>query len=162
MLAVLFIVGTLCPLNFAALDISLLNPQSDGVLTGIFSDAFLLRLPDCTSYGNKMANLLYQEFSGNQNNTKSFVVPTCNDTQSKQGYLLNNLKTGTKYSMWYNIKNDTSLPLTDTTTTVSDFRQINNGLQARSGAMVVITVILSLAMAVLLAGLIFLLAFSFH
>ncbi len=84
--------------------------------------------------------------------------------------------------MWYQIDNDTSAKLTDTTTDgnstykyshfkwasccrpiwlwhilsfflVLDHQQINSGLEARSGAMIVITVILSLAMLILLLGL---------
>jgi len=43
---------------------------------------------------------------------------------------------------------------------VTDYQQINAGLPARSGAMVVITVILSLAMVALLVGLIFSLFFT--
>ncbi|TRZ03456.1 hypothetical protein DNTS_011723 [Danionella cerebrum] len=61
--------------------------------------------------------------------------------------------------MTYTIENVTSSVLTDTTTNAVDFQQIDIGLQARSGAMVVITVILSLAMGILLAGLILILFF---
>ncbi|TRY92098.1 hypothetical protein DNTS_022020 [Danionella cerebrum] len=63
------------------------------------------------------------------------------------------------FSLTYTIENVTSSVLTDTTTNAVDFQQIDIGLQARSGAMVVITVILSLAMGILLAGLILILFF---
>ncbi|KAI7812954.1 uncharacterized protein zgc:194948 [Triplophysa rosa] len=160
MLAVLFVVGTLCPLNFAALDISLLDPRSDGVLTAIFSDAFLLRFPNCTTYGDKKAEVLYQILKTDQNQTASFTVPNCNDKQASRGYLLNKLQNGTSYSVWYKIGDETSSNLTNSTIPVTNFSQINDGLPARSGAMVVITVILAVAMVVLLAGLIFLMFFS--
>lgn len=55
-----------------ALDISLLNPQSDGVLTGVFSDAFLLRFPNCTAYGGMKADVLYQIFNTDENSVYQF------------------------------------------------------------------------------------------
>ncbi|XP_051967376.1 uncharacterized protein zgc:194948 [Xyrauchen texanus] len=153
MLAVLFILGALVfPLNLAELQISLLNPALDGVMASKFPNSFLLRLPDCSTYGNKMVELLYQERSTSQNNTQSFKVPSC--TSQVLGYPLKELKNGTTYSMWYKIGNEISIVLTDTTTNAIDYRQINDGLPARSAAMVVITAILSTAMALLLIGII--------
>ncbi|XP_051526116.1 uncharacterized protein zgc:194948 [Myxocyprinus asiaticus] len=161
MLAVLFILGALIfPLNLAELQISLLNPDADGVLASKFPNSFLLRLPDCSTYGNKTVDLLYQELPGSQNNTQSFKVPSCLVSQTQLGYPLKGLKNGTTYSMWYRIENVISSALTDTTTNATDYREINDGLPARSGAMVVITVILSLAMALLLVGIIVTVFFS--
>ncbi|KAK7165308.1 hypothetical protein R3I94_003618 [Phoxinus phoxinus] len=152
MLTVLFILGALCSLNFAEIPIKVLNPETDGVVAGRFPNSFLLKLPDCSTYGSKFAELLYTELPSNETNTEPFTVPSC--PVSQPGYLLTGLKNGTTYNMMYAIEKDTSKVLTDTTTTVIDYQQINSGLPARSGAMVVITVILSLAMVALVAGLI--------
>ncbi|XP_026098213.1 uroplakin-2 [Carassius auratus] len=154
MLNLLFILGILCPLNLAEIEIRLLDPKIDGVLASRFPNSFLLGLPDCSVYGNKSAELLYTELPSNENKTKSFIVPSCSVT--RLGLLLQNLKNGTTYNMQYKIagSNDTSANLTMATTNVIDFQQIDSGLPARSGAMVVITVILSVAMAALLIGLI--------
>nr|XP_005172061.1 uroplakin 2-like isoform X1 [Danio rerio] len=152
MLALLFILGVLCPLTFAEIPISLLNPNTDGVLASTFPNSFLLQMPDCSIYGNQSVLLLYTEAPTNLNNTVNFTVQPCPVSQS--WYLLGNLKNGTTYSMSYKIGNDTSSVLTNTTTNVNDYQQIDTGLRARSGAMVVITVILSLAMVFLLVGII--------
>ncbi|NP_001129454.1 uroplakin-2 [Danio rerio] len=109
-------------------------------------------MPDCSIYGNQSVLLLYTEAPTNLNNTVNFTVQPCPVSQS--WYLLGNLKNGTTYSMSYKIGNDTSSVLTNTTTNVNDYQQIDTGLRARSGAMVVITVILSLAMVFLLVGII--------
>ncbi|KAG1957411.1 uroplakin-2 [Pimephales promelas] len=159
MLTVLFILGALSRLNFAAdIPIKLLSPETDGVVAGRFPNSFLLKLPDCSIYGNKSAQVLYIELPSNASKTESFEVPYC--PVSLPGYLLKDLKSGTTYNVMYKIENDTSTVLTETTTTVTDYQQINAGLPARSGAMVVITVILSLAMVALLVGLIFSLFFT--
>ncbi|XP_077062634.1 uroplakin-2 [Siphateles boraxobius] len=158
MLTVLFILGVLCPLNFAEIPIKVLSPEADGVLVGRFPNSFLLKLPNCSTYGDKSAELLYIELPSNENKKESFTVPSC--PVSQPGYLLKGLKSGTTYNMTYKIENDTSTVLTDTTTTVIDYQQINSDLPARSGAMVVITVILSLAMVALVAGLIISVLFS--
>ncbi|KAA0716474.1 hypothetical protein E1301_Tti009421 [Triplophysa tibetana] len=161
MLAVLFILGTLCPLNNAALDISLLDPQLDDVLTAKFSDGFLLRFPNCTSYGGQDGQVLYQIIKTDEKLSENFTVPNCtSDKQAPRGLLLNKLQNGTLYSVWYKIGEEISLPLNSSTLPVTKFSEINDGLPARSGAMVVITVILALAMAVLLAGLISLIFIS--
>uniref|UniRef100_A0A672SVV0 Zgc:194948 n=1 Tax=Sinocyclocheilus grahami TaxID=75366 RepID=A0A672SVV0_SINGR len=160
MLAVLFVLGMLCPLNFAEIEIRLLDPKTDGVLASKFPNSLLLSLPNCTVYGNKSAELLYIELPSTKNKTESFIVPSCPVRQP--GYLLQNLKNGTTYNMQYKIAgvNDISANLTMTTTNAADYQQIDSGLPARSGAMVVITVILSLAMVILLAGLIISIFFS--
>ncbi|XP_056600782.1 uncharacterized protein zgc:194948 [Triplophysa dalaica] len=161
MLAVLLILGTLCPLNFAALDISLLDPQSDEVLTAIFSDGFLLRFPNCTTYGGQDGAVLYQILKTDEKQSENFTVPNCSsDKRAPRGLLLKNLKHETNYSIWYKIRDEISLPLNSSTLPVTKFSEINDGLPARSGAMVVITVILALAMAVLLAGIISLIFIS--
>uniref|UniRef100_A0A9J7Y556 Uroplakin 2 n=2 Tax=Cyprinus carpio TaxID=7962 RepID=A0A9J7Y556_CYPCA len=160
MLAVLFVLGMLCPLNFAEIEIRLLDPKIDGVLTSKFPNSFLLSLPNCSLYGDSSAELLYTELPSNENKTESFIVPSC--PVSLPGFLLKNLKNGTTYNMQYKIAgvNDTSANLTTTTTNVIDYQQIDSGLPARSGAMVVITVILSVAMVALLIGLIISFLFS--
>ncbi|XP_056108893.1 uroplakin-2 [Rhinichthys klamathensis goyatoka] len=86
------------------------------------------------------------------------MVPSC--PASLPGFHLKGLKSGTTYNMTYKIANDISTVLTETTTTVTDYQQINTGLPARSGAMVVITVILSLAMVALVVGFIISVFFS--
>ncbi|XP_043096794.1 uroplakin-2 [Puntigrus tetrazona] len=157
MLAVLFILGTLFPLNFAEISIKLLD-TNDGVFSGAFPNSFLLSLPDCGVYANRSATLLYAEAPSSQSQNQSFVVPSCNPKQL--GLLLEDLKQGTEYTMWYQIANETSSKLTGKTISVVDYQQIDSGLKARSGAMVVITVILSLAMVMLLVGLFISLFFS--
>ncbi|XP_067293918.1 uroplakin-2 [Pseudorasbora parva] len=160
MLAVLFILVALCPLNFADFPIRLLSTETpDGVLASRFSNAFLLALPNCTDFGNQPAKLLYTEVGSNVTNIKTFQVPDC--PASKLGYLLQDLKSETNYSMMYTIGSNNSSVLTENTTTPAlDYKQIDSGLPARSGAMVVITVLLSLAMVILLAGLIVSIFFS--
>ncbi|KAI2664280.1 Uroplakin-2 [Labeo rohita] len=160
MLAVLFILGMLCPLNSAEIPIKLLDPTNDGVVANVFPNAFLLRWPDCTLYGNRSAGLVYTELPTNDNKTQIFTVPSC--TASLPGLLLQNLKNGTTYIMEYKIEgtNQTSANLTATTTNALAYEQIDSGLERRSGAMVVITVILSLAMVILLVGLIISIFFS--
>uniref|UniRef100_A0A673IUH7 Zgc:194948 n=1 Tax=Sinocyclocheilus rhinocerous TaxID=307959 RepID=A0A673IUH7_9TELE len=141
------------------IEIRLLDPKTDGVLASKFPNSFLLSLPNCSVYGNKSAEVLYIELPSTANKTESFIVPSCPVRQP--GYLLQNLKNGTTYNMQYKIAGvNNTANLTMTTTNAIDYQQIDSGLPARSGAMVVITVILSLAMVILLAGLIISILFS--
>ncbi|KAF4113547.1 uncharacterized protein upk2 [Onychostoma macrolepis] len=148
MLAILFILGMLYPLNVAGIPIELMDIKT--VFENIFTDVFLR---NCSLYGNTNATLLYSEASATENKT---LVLSCNAIKPN---LLQNLK-GTQYSMWYQIGNETSQVLIRKTTDVTNYQNIDSGLEARSGAMVVITVILSLAMVLLVVGLIIVIFFS--
>ncbi|XP_073697512.1 uroplakin-2 [Garra rufa] len=160
MLALLIILGMPFSLNSAEIPIQLLDPETDNVVASKFPNSFLLKWPNCSSYGNRSAGLVYTELLSNQNKTQNFTVPSCNASQP--GLLLENLKDGTKYIMEYKIYGveDTSANLTAETVSVISYQQIDSGLPARSGAMVVITVILSLAMVILLVGLIVIIFFT--
>uniref|UniRef100_A0A673FRB6 Zgc:194948 n=1 Tax=Sinocyclocheilus rhinocerous TaxID=307959 RepID=A0A673FRB6_9TELE len=115
-------------------------------------------MPNCSVYGNMSATLLYTEVPSNESKTQTFPVPSCKVSQL--GFFLQNLKNGTTYIMQYQIANETSSNLTMNTNNVFDYQQIDSGLEARSGAMVVITVILSLGMVILLVSLIISIFFS--
>lgn len=56
--------------------IKLLDPTNDGVVANVFPNAFLLRWPDCTLYGNRSAGLVYTELPTNDNSMHNFH-PEC-------------------------------------------------------------------------------------
>ncbi|KAG9282018.1 uroplakin-2 [Astyanax mexicanus] len=163
MLSVLFILGGFIPLIYADFSATMLTVD-DGVITGRFSDSVLLSLPPCDQYAGKSVDLEYLNVNTNQTTTlKSiFTVANCSSgintvgstaISRNIGYQLKNLSNGTEYRIHYQIGSNKSVPIMATTRSVPDFGN-DLSLPARSGAMVVITVILSLAMFFLLICLI--------
>ncbi|XP_036436794.1 uroplakin-2 [Colossoma macropomum] len=162
MLAVLFVLGGFVPLIDADFAPRVLTVE-DGVLTGRFPDSLLLSLPPC-NYSGQSVDLEYLNANTNENKILSniFTINCTNGvytagsaTLSRNiGYQVTNLTNGTEYKLRYKIGTTNSSYILATTRTVSDYNVIDEGLPARSGAMVVITVILSLAMFFLLICLI--------
>ncbi|XP_072549980.1 uroplakin-2 [Salminus brasiliensis] len=159
MLSVLFILGGFVLLINAEFTAKVLSVE-DGVMTGRFSDSLLLSLPPC-QFAGQTVDLEY--LNANTNETKTltniFTVASCSTHSNKAGstalsrnigYQLMNLANGTEYKIHYKIGSEISNYMMATTRSVPDYNGINEGLSARSGAMVVITVILSLAMFFLL------------
>ncbi|XP_036845734.1 uroplakin-2 isoform X2 [Oncorhynchus mykiss] len=81
-------------------------------------------------------------------------------TSRNLGYQVTNLTTGSTYRLQYVVGAEKSNILEVSTRQVKDPNQIDSGLPARSGAMVVITVILSVSMFILLVALIVTVAHS--
>ncbi|XP_066516103.1 uroplakin-2 [Hoplias malabaricus] len=168
MLAVLFILRGLVPFINADFPARVLT-SNDGVMTGQFLDSLLLSLPPCELEGQSV-DLEYLNVNTNENKTLTsiFTVPSCTNVNTigstafgrNIGYQLMNLSNGTAYRLHYKVGNVSSVTIFGTTITASDYNGINDGLPARSGAMVVITVILSVTMLLLLICLILSLALS--
>ncbi|KAL4608645.1 uroplakin-2 [Arapaima gigas] len=143
--------------------------SSDGVLSSSYSDSVLLSSPPCRLGGNRVT-LQFQNMATNMNTTMNniFLVPACrtrrdtilipnNAGQSASsflGYQVNGLTNGTMYRFQYTVGQEKSNVLDISTLSVSPYTSIYDGLPARSGAMVVITVILSITMFLLVVGLV--------
>ncbi|KAL7834497.1 hypothetical protein SRHO_G00287440 [Serrasalmus rhombeus] len=162
MLAVLFVFGGFVPLIDADFVPKVLTTE-DGVLTGRFPDSLLLSLPPC-NYSGQSVDLEYLNVNTNEYKTLTniFTVNCTNGISTagsaalsrNLGYQVTNLTNGTEYKFRYKIGATNSSYVLATTRRVFDYNGIDEGLPARSGAMVVITVILSLAMFFLLICLI--------
>ncbi|XP_006642299.1 uroplakin-2 [Lepisosteus oculatus] len=144
--------------------------ESDGLVTGQLSDSVILSLPPCSLAGNTV-NMVYQQ-GGTQNKvnlTGIFKVPVCRFKRDlitviansgqftvtrNIGYQVKNLSPATNYTFQYFVGSEKSNAVQAATRTVSNYQDIDDGLPARSGAMVVITVLLSVAMFILIVGLI--------
>ncbi|KAJ8276631.1 hypothetical protein COCON_G00083830 [Conger conger] len=142
----------------------------NNVLTGNFSNSLILSLPPCSLAG-KQVNLQYNSTGTNDANTLTeiFKVPGCRSkrglisvtenngqvTLNKElGYQVTNLRNGTEYSFQYIVDQDKSSVLTASTRTATSYTQIDESLPGRSAAMIIITVLLSVAMLLLIVGLI--------
>ncbi|XP_026777440.3 uroplakin-2 isoform X1 [Pangasianodon hypophthalmus] len=164
MLAIILILGGLIPpIHTDDFPLSMLSAH-DKVITGRFFDSLLLSLPPCT-YAGKSVDLEYLNCDTNTSYIlyDIFTVPNCNSSGNLTGstafsrnigYQLTNLSNGTQYKINYKIGDIRSIPLMATTRTVADYTEIKLGSQGRSAAMVVITVILSVAMFILLISII--------
>ncbi|KAI4900710.1 hypothetical protein NFI96_029143, partial [Prochilodus magdalenae] len=154
MLAVLFVLGGFASLINAEFPARVPN-SADGVITGLFPNSLLLTLPPCKEYAGENVDLEYINADTNENKTLEhiFIVASCN-ASSIGFYHLLNLTKNTEYRLRYKVGTDNSSLILAHTRNVSDYNDIDSGLPGRSGAMVVITVILSLAMFFLLVCLI--------
>ncbi|XP_046695306.1 uroplakin-2 isoform X2 [Silurus meridionalis] len=164
MLAVLLIMGGLVSLIHAQdFPLSVLSGEN-AVITGRFFDSLLLSLPPCT-YAGKNVDLEYQDYNNNKSYilTNIFMVSSCvyiGDMQGSTavsrniGYQLMNLTNGTQYKINYKIGVNKSTSVIVYTRTAVNYRDVDLGFTGRSAAMVVITSILSVAMFVLLIGII--------
>ncbi|XP_018610831.2 uroplakin-2 [Scleropages formosus] len=143
--------------------------SSDGVVTSSFSDSVLLSLPPCRLSGNGVT-LQYENMATNVNTTSTniFTVPACitrrdvisvADSTSQfsssriLGFQVTGLTNGTHYRFQYTVGQETSNVLDISTISAAPYESIDDGLPARSGAMVVITVLLAVAMFLLIVGL---------
>ncbi|CDQ73204.1 unnamed protein product [Oncorhynchus mykiss] len=167
--------GMLFTLSNAEFQVSLLK-ESDGVVTGRFADSLLLSLPPC-ALATQSVTLEYNNTDTNESKTlvNIFKVLPCRfrrdiisnienngqfTTSRNLGYQVTNLTTGSTYRLQYVVGAEKSNILEVSTRQVKDPNQIDSGLPARSGAMVVITVILSVSMFILLVALIVTVAHS--
>ncbi|OCT56780.1 uroplakin-2 [Xenopus laevis] len=136
---------------------------ADGVLTPLSTSA-IIAFPAC-NYSGLSVFLIVKNSTVTVQNV-SFQVPQCrlkrdvvvvNNLQSGNvqtvnvGYQLQNLQPGTIYTAYYSYGENTIPSTQFSTRTVS---QTVPDIMARSGGMVVITVLLSIAMFVLVVGLI--------
>ncbi|XP_047664963.1 uroplakin-2 isoform X2 [Tachysurus fulvidraco] len=164
MLVVLLIIGGLIPLIHAEDFPPSLLSIKDKVITGQFFDSLMLKLPSCF-YAGQNVDLEYMNCDTNQSNIQSnvFTVPSCGSMSDPKGstvlsrnigYQLMNLKNGTRYKITYKIGNLSSSSVIATTRTVANYNEINLSFQGRSAAMLVITVLLSVAMFILLISII--------
>ncbi|XP_062391530.1 uroplakin-2 [Sardina pilchardus] len=160
MLTVLLFVGALLEHTNADFLTNVLK-EEDGVVSGVLTDSVLLRLPPCSLQGQNVS-LKYTI-----NNTMDswtleniFKVPSCETTTDagslvsrRIGYKVSGLASGTTYSFQFQIGSNQSNIVLATTKAGQDYGEIDIGLPARSGAMIVITVILSVAMFILMVAL---------
>ncbi|MGH0129770.1 UNVERIFIED_CONTAM: hypothetical protein FKN15_059454 [Acipenser sinensis] len=141
------------------------------MITGILSNSVILTLPPC-NFAGQQVNLEWFDNNGTSSTlTNAFVVPGCqfkraviqaSDSNPQftvtrdLGYQLTGLTPGHTYNLQYEIPatQDRSNVVVACTRQVQDYNSINGGLGARSGGMIVITVLLSIAMCVLIVGLI--------
>ncbi|XP_076130065.1 uroplakin-2 [Alosa pseudoharengus] len=162
MLTILLFVGTLLMHANADFDTDVLN-EKHGVVSGILSDSVLLRLPPCSFQGQ---NVSLQYTINNTVDTWTlkniFTVPPCEKTTGTEGnslvtrrigYKVSDLASGTTYRFQFQIGSNKSNTVLATTKAGQHYSGIDTGLPARSGAMVVITVILSVAMFILMVAL---------
>ncbi|XP_048839100.1 uroplakin-2 [Brienomyrus brachyistius] len=158
--------GVLFTLAYANFPLQLVNASS--VVTAAFTDSVLLIVPPCT-FAEQMASLTYQNTATKEtvNLQNVFAVPSCRKRRdlvvvsqsngqsiSSQylGYQVNNLVNGTQYSFQYTVGSNTSDVLLASTVQAAPYSTIYDGLPARSGAMVVITVILVITIFLLIVG----------
>ncbi|KAJ8388338.1 hypothetical protein AAFF_G00134920 [Aldrovandia affinis] len=149
---------------------------SDEVISSTFERSVILGLPPCTLAGRSV-DLEYNNTGTNEKTIlrNIFPVPLCRSKRGlisfpeqnahftlkrDLGYQVMNLANGTEYSFQYIVDTERSKALLATTRAAPSYTQIDDGLPARSGAMVVITVILSVAMFILLVALIITLFFG--
>ncbi|KAG7314539.1 hypothetical protein KOW79_021842 [Hemibagrus wyckioides] len=164
MLAGLLIIGGLIPLIHADdFTTSLLSDVKE-VTTGRLFDSLLLRLPSC-SFAGQNVDVEYLNCNTNQsyilNNV--FTVQSCDSggdpkgstvLSRNMGYQLTNLRNDTQYKINYKIGNVRSTPVIATTRIAANYNNIDLSYQGRSAAMLVITVLLSVAMFILLISII--------
>ncbi|XP_048449664.1 uroplakin-2-like [Rhincodon typus] len=146
-------------------NISLVNEADNGIVGNIRSMSAIVALPLCRFSSQRVMVNVTNSTGGPGPEQESFVRPICrfrrglvsvvsNVNGIRQtfdlGYRLKNLKPNTEYKVVYHIDGEESNPLSIRTTSPMDFNDIDVGFSGRSGAMVVITVLLSIAMAVLI------------
>ncbi|XP_066565459.1 uroplakin-2 [Amia ocellicauda] len=143
---------------------------SGGLLTGVFANSVVLSLPPCTLAGQDVNIEYFNVPAGNKTLlTNLFTVPLCrykrdlisvNENNGQFvvsrtiGYQVKNLVPGIDYRFQYNVGSERSNVVEVTTRAGKDYNTIDDGLPGRSAAMLVITVLLSVAMFVLIAGMI--------
>ncbi|XP_062845155.1 uroplakin-2-like [Trichomycterus rosablanca] len=166
MLALLIVLGGFVPLLDAA-SVAELQPSllttNNGVITGQYLDSLMLSLPPC-EYAGQNVHLEYTNTITNDTMyiNDAFMVPTCDNITCLDnplsvnrglGYQLSGLNDSTLYSVRYMIGSNKTVPVAASTIKMADYNTISEKLPGRSAAMIVITVLLSVAMFLLLVGL---------
>nr|XP_033773308.1 uroplakin-2 [Geotrypetes seraphini] len=141
---------------------------ASNLVAPIFSRSIVVTLPSCGYVGKKATLTATPSADAGSAQTSTFDVPACRfrrdvisvvDSSSSFtvtkniGYQINNLSSNTPYSISYKVDTASSNILNATTLNPTPYQDINMSM-ARSGGMIVITVILSVAMAILIVGLI--------
>ncbi|KAL2095089.1 hypothetical protein ACEWY4_009808 [Coilia grayii] len=159
MLTTLVFTGALLTFTCADFNVRILDDK-DVVVSGMLPDSLLLSLPPCSLEGQN-ADLIYSTNTTSDKTLRSvFTVPTCVTSGREEGtlvsrkiaYKVSNLAAGAHYRLQYQVGTQKSNVVTASTRAAKDYNDIDTGLPARSGAMVVITVILSVAMFVLMVA----------
>ncbi|KAK3509124.1 hypothetical protein QTP70_020235, partial [Hemibagrus guttatus] len=164
MLAVLLIIGGLIPLIHAQDFTTSLLSDFKEVTTGRFFDSVLLSLPSC-SFAGQNVDVEYLDCDTSQSYIlyNAFMVSSCGNSSDPKGstvlsrnvgYQLTNLRNGTQYRINYKIGNVRSTPVITNTRIAANYNNIDLSFQGRSAAMLVITVLLSVAMFILLISII--------
>ncbi|XP_059495002.1 uroplakin-2-like [Stegostoma tigrinum] len=150
-------------------NISLVNEADSGIVRSIRSTSAIVALPACRFSRQRVTVNVTNSTGGPGPEQESFVRPICRFRRglvsivstingARQtfdlGYRLKNLKADTEYRVVYQIDGEESNPLSFRTTSPTDLNDIDAGFSGRSGAMVVITVLLVIAMAMLIVLLI--------
>ncbi|XP_067910475.1 uroplakin-2 [Heterodontus francisci] len=150
-------------------NISLANEASTGIVGNIRSMSAVISLPPC-SFSSKTVSVTVTNSTGGPGPVQpSFEMPFCRfrrglvsivsntDGVSQTlnlGYRVKNLAPNTEYNVVYQIGSEMSNSLLIKTILPVDYTSINEGFTGRSGAMIVITVILVIAMVLLIVLLI--------
>ncbi|XP_067826950.1 LOW QUALITY PROTEIN: uroplakin-2 [Heptranchias perlo] len=149
----------------ADFNISLVDVTTSGIVANIRSMSAIVTLPPC-SFGTKDVTVNVTNSSGGTGPAQPpFVRPICRFKRGlisltsniagisqtmNLGYRIKWLTPDTEYSVVYDVDGQKSYPLLIRTTLPADYRTIDDSFRGRSGAMVVITVLLVLAMVLLL------------
>uniref|UniRef100_UPI00398F5E6D uroplakin-2 n=1 Tax=Pristiophorus japonicus TaxID=55135 RepID=UPI00398F5E6D len=122
-------------------------------------------LPPCSFSSKTVRVTVTNSSSGAGPAQPNFIMPICrfkrglvslesNNDGAVQtvnvGYRVTGLNPGTNYNVTYHIENKKSYPLSITTTSPMNYQNIDVGFVGRSGAMIVITVLLVIAMVLLI------------
>ncbi|XP_075046027.1 uroplakin-2 [Mixophyes fleayi] len=137
-----------------------------GLAANPLSTSVVIAIPTSCQYSQKAAILYINDTKNTNIKTASFTIPQCrlkrdlivaNDTQSGNvqntnvGYQVEGLSPNTSYIAYYNIGGEDLNSVNFNTANVQNYLP---EIFARSGGMIVITVILSVAMFLLVVGLI--------
>ncbi|XP_059812934.1 uroplakin-2 [Hypanus sabinus] len=143
--------------------ISLADESMNGIVQSVRSMSVILRLPPCGLAGETIA-VKVTNITGQEIQQPNFTMPVCRFRRElialeanidgfqrmfNLGYQVTGLKENTKYNMSYEVGNRKSNQLEISTIMPINYKDIDTGF-GRSGAMVVITVLLAIAMAVLI------------
>ncbi|XP_051895955.1 uroplakin-2-like [Pristis pectinata] len=148
----------------ADFNISLVDETASGIVASIRSTSAFITLPPCNLAGTTvMVNVTNMAGSPGISQS-SFAMPFCRFKRGlislmsnadgfsqtlNVGYQVKGLTANTKYNVSYHVGSQVSNLLEIKTTTAMNYQNIDTGF-GRSGAMVVITVLLVVAMAVLI------------
>ncbi|XP_040181358.1 uroplakin-2 [Rana temporaria] len=136
-----------------------------GIIGNLTSNTVIIAFPNACKYSLQQVQLNVNQVT--QNSTFNFMTPQCrlkrdlvviSDSQSGNtetvnvGYQVTNLTANTQYTAYYVINNTAFTGVTFTT--LNGLSNAPPTVFARSGGMVVITVLLSIAMFLLVIGLI--------
>ncbi|XP_078415220.1 uroplakin-2 [Cetorhinus maximus] len=148
-----------------AFNITLVNESSSGIVGSVRSMSAITSLPPCIFSGQDVTVEVTNGTGGPGPEQLRFTMPICRFRRGlvslvssingisqtlNLGYRIKNLQPGTNYTVVYRVGDQMSNFLSITTTSPTNFRNIDDGFTGRSGAMVVITVLLVIAMALLI------------